>query len=151
MNRAAGVIKPLTNIIRGRPLLAIFEVTLRCNSACRYCDLPLNMGRAEMTREEIVRVFRHLHEEGLRFVLVQGGEPLLRRDLADILEDLVGLGLTPTLITNGTRLTCALVKRLSALKIPVSVSLDTLDRGSLPADSRCRPAPAGVGRYRPVG
>jgi MoaA/NifB/PqqE/SkfB family radical SAM enzyme len=122
------MIKPLANIVRGRPLLAIFEVTLRCNSACRYCDLPLNQGQTEMTREQIVRVFRHLYEEGLRFVLVQGGEPLLRRDLPDVLEDLVGLGLTPTLITNGTRLSHKLVARLATLQISISVSLDTLDR-----------------------
>ena len=121
MNRALGMIKPLTNLVRGRPLLAIFEVTLRCNSACRYCDLPLNQGRTEMTREQIARVFRHLYEEGLRFVLVQGGEPLLRRDLADILEDLVGLGLTPILITNGTRLTPKLIARLTDMQISISV------------------------------
>ena len=40
-----------------------------------------NVGRYEMTREEIQRVFSCLHRDGVRFVLVQGGEPLLRHDL----------------------------------------------------------------------
>jgi len=70
--------RPLLNIIQGRPILAIFEVCLRCNSACGYCGLPLNEGRYEMTREEIRRVFAGLYRDGLRFVFVQGGEPLLR-------------------------------------------------------------------------
>lgn len=121
-------VKPLTNLLRGRPVLATFQVNLRCNSACGYCDLPLNQGRYELTREEIRRIFEDLYAQGIRFVLVQGGEPLLRPDLADILEDLSSLGLSLTLITNGTRLTEGLVARFAALRLPLSISLDTLDR-----------------------
>lgn len=120
--------RPLTNLIRGRPVLATFQVTLRCNSACGYCDLPLNQGRYELTREEIRGIFGQLYEEGIRFVLVQGGEPLLRTDLVDILSDLCPLGLRPTVITNGTKLTADLVARFASLRLPLSISLDTLDR-----------------------
>lgn len=118
----------ITNVLRGRPVLATFQINLRCNSACGYCDLPLNQGRFEMSREEIQRVFSGLYGEGIRFVLVQGGEPLLRQDLPDILEDLSAIGLRLTLITNGTRLTEALIRRLSQLPLAISISLDTLDR-----------------------
>jgi len=121
-------VRPLRNLILGRPLLAIFEVCLRCNSACGYCDLPLNIGRYEMTRQEIYQVFSHLYQEGLRFIFVQGGEPLVRRDLPEILEDLAGLGFHLTLITNGTKFTESLVERLIPLQVNISVSLDTLDR-----------------------
>ncbi len=79
----------LTNLLLRRPLLAVFQVNLRCNSSCGYCNLPLNEGRYEMSREEIRNVFAGLYKDGLRFVFVQGGEPLLRRDLLDILQDLV--------------------------------------------------------------
>lgn len=120
--------KPLLNLVRGRPLLAVFEACLRCNSACGYCDLPLNQGRYEMTRDEIRRVFRSLYRDGLRFVFVQGGEPLLRRDLAEILEDLAVIGFGLTLITNGTRFDSALVRRLARLPLNISISLDTLER-----------------------
>jgi MoaA/NifB/PqqE/SkfB family radical SAM enzyme len=120
--------RPILNLIRGKPLLAIFEINLRCNSACGYCDLPLNRGRYEMTREEIARVGADLYRAGLRFLFVQGGEPLLRRDLAEILEDLHGLGFGLTLITNGTKFTPPLVRRLASLSLNLSVSLDTLDR-----------------------
>lgn len=120
--------RPLLNLLQGRPILAVFEVCLRCNSACGYCDLPLNVGRYEMTRDEIRRVFRSLYAEGLRFVFVQGGEPLLRRDLPEVLEDLSEIGLSLTVITNGTRFTPALVTGLARLSVNVSVSLDTLDR-----------------------
>jgi MoaA/NifB/PqqE/SkfB family radical SAM enzyme len=119
---------PVMNLIAGRPVLATFQVNLRCNSACGYCDLPLNVGRYEMTREEIQRVFSGLYRDGVRFVLVQGGEPLLRRDLPEILDDLSAMGFQLTLITNGTKLTAHLVERLGRLPLAISVSLDTLDR-----------------------
>jgi MoaA/NifB/PqqE/SkfB family radical SAM enzyme len=121
-------LKPFTNLIAGRPVLATFQVNLRCNSACGYCDLPLNVGRYEMTREEIQSVFSWLYRDGVRFVLVQGGEPLLRRDMPEILEDFSMIGFHLTLITNGTKITASLVERLSRLSLAISVSLDTLDR-----------------------
>jgi MoaA/NifB/PqqE/SkfB family radical SAM enzyme len=114
--------------VAGRPVLATFQVNLRCNSACGYCDLPLNVGRYEMTREEIRGVFSSLYRDGVRFALVQGGEPLLRRDLAEILEDLSAIGIHLTLITNCTKITAQLVERLARLPVAISVSLDTLDR-----------------------
>ena len=125
LNRA---LKPFRNLLAGRPVLVTFQVNLRCNSACGYCDLPLNVGRDEMSREEIHGVFSALYRDGVRFVLLQGGEPLLRRDLPEILEDLSAIGFHLTLITNGTKITASLVERLSRLPLTISVSLDTLDR-----------------------
>ena len=67
LNRA---LKPFRNLVAGQPVLATFQVNLRCNSACGYCDLPLNVGRYEMSREEIRGVFSDLYRDGVRFVLV---------------------------------------------------------------------------------
>jgi MoaA/NifB/PqqE/SkfB family radical SAM enzyme len=128
MNMATNTLTVLRNLLTRKPLLAIFEVCLRCNSACGYCDLPLNVGRYELSREEIRRVFQHLHDHGLRFLFIQGGEPLLRRDLPEILEDLSAIGFHLTLITNGTKFSEPLVDRLEHLGVNISVSLDTLHR-----------------------
>ncbi|MDH4083201.1 MAG: radical SAM protein [Nitrospira sp.] len=117
----------LTNLVCQRPVLAIFQACLRCNSSCGYCNLPLNVGRYEMSREEIRQVFTGLYREGVRFVFMQGGEPLLRKDLVPILQDLVQIGFHITLITNGTRLTESLVQTFDALAVTLSISLDTLD------------------------
>ncbi len=116
------------NVIQARPVVAVFEVCLRCNSSCGYCDLPLNIGRYEMTRKEIQKVFSNLYQDGLRHIFIQGGEPLLRRDLPEILEDLNAIGYGLTLITNGTLLKPTLVSRLAKLPLNISVSLDTLNQ-----------------------
>lgn len=121
-------LKPLINLVRGYPLLAIFEVCLRCNSACKYCDLPLNQGRYELSRNEIKDIFTDLYADGIRFVFIQGGEPLVRRDLLEILKDLSDIGFGLTLITNGTRLCEKFIAKLSTLPINISISLDTLNR-----------------------
>ena len=121
-------LKPFRNLVAGRPVLATFQVNLRCNSACGYCDLPLNVGRYEMSRVEIPKVFPSLYHDGIRFVLLQAGEPLLRRDLPEILADLSRMGFQLTVITNGTKLTASMVDRLSRLPLAISVSLDTLNR-----------------------
>ncbi len=131
MARSLGAtLKPLLNLLAGRPVAAVFEVCLRCNSACGYCDLPLNAGRYEMTRDEIRSVFTRLHGDGLRHVFVQGGEPLVRRDLPEVLDDLAEIGFSLSLVTNGTRLTKRIAARLARNRLGIAVSLDTLDRNS---------------------
>ncbi len=81
-----------------------------------------------MTRQEIHDVFSNLYQDGLRHLFIQGGEPLLRRDLPEVLEDLHTIGYGLTLITNGTLLKPSIVSRLSKLPLNLSVSLDTLNR-----------------------
>jgi MoaA/NifB/PqqE/SkfB family radical SAM enzyme len=121
-------LKFVNNLIRKRPVLAVFEVNLQCNSKCGYCDLPLNEGRYEMSRDEIKSIFTDLYTEGLRFLLVQGGEPTLRKDLLDIMQDLTDIGFVQTLVTNGTRLTDEFITRLKSMPVGIAVSLDSLDR-----------------------
>ncbi len=62
-------LKPFRKPLAGRPVLATFQVNLRCNSACGYCDLPLNVSLYEMTRKEIRSVFSCLYRDAVRFVL----------------------------------------------------------------------------------
>ena len=121
--------RPLGNLIRRRPILAIFEVCLRCNSNCGYCNLPLNKGHYELSRAEIRKVFTRLYQEnGIRYLFIQGGEPFVRKDLPEILEDLADIGFWLGLVTNGTLLKPSIVNRLSQLPLTISVSLDTLNR-----------------------
>jgi len=121
-------LKPLTNLVVGKPLMAVFELNLTCNSQCAYCDLPLNEGRYELSRDEIKTIFSKLYKAGLRYVFIQGGEPTLRKDLPEVMDDLHAIGFNLTLITNGTRLRPALIECCKALSVDISISLDTLDR-----------------------
>ncbi len=127
LKQLSQTLKPIANVIRQKPILAIFEVCLRCNSQCGYCDLPLNEGRAELTREQINAMFTRLYQDGIRIIFLQGGEPTLRADLADIIHDLDEIGFSQTLITNGTRLTQRFLDAINDVPVHISISLDSLN------------------------
>ena len=121
----------------GRPLRALrLSVTDRCNFRCRYCMPREAFGpdhaflpREEiLTFEEVARLARVFLDLGVRKLRLTGGEPLLRRNLPDLLRLLTALpGLEDlALTTNGVLLPeQARDLRAAGLK-RLTVSLDTL-------------------------
>jgi cyclic pyranopterin phosphate synthase len=123
---------------RGRALHDLrISVTDRCNFRCTYCmpkdvfgpDYPFLPHAEVLSFEEIVRVARIFHGLGTRKIRLTGGEPLMRKDIEDLVamlrRELPDVDLTLT--TNGS----ALKARADALKAAgldrVTVSLDSLD------------------------
>lgn len=119
----------------GRPLGDLrVSVTDRCNFRCRYCMPRERFDRAHtflpradlLTFEEIARVVRLL--PGLRKVRLTGGEPLLRKDLPELVTMLArGSERTIALTSNGVLLPqlAARLKRAGLSRL--TVSLDALD------------------------
>src|SRR5262245_15107751 len=113
---------------RRRPVLVHFEVTLRCNARCGFCDY---WKTDASTKSHELRSFA----DAARFfnpmlVTFTGGEPLLRRDLEEIVSAVAGAVRLKyiTLITHGGMLTPE--RALSLWRAGVSqfnVSLDYLD------------------------
>jgi cyclic pyranopterin phosphate synthase len=111
------------------------SVTDRCDLRCAYCmprDMAFLPRRDLLTLDELHRLARAFTDRGVRTIRITGGEPLVRRDVMDLVRALgreVGGGLDElTLTTNGTQL-AAHAKELAAAGVRrVNVSLDTLDR-----------------------
>jgi GTP 3',8-cyclase len=109
------------------------SLTDRCNLRCAYCMPPDGLDwlpKPEvLTGGEIVRLVRiGVEMLGIREVRFTGGEPLLRRDLADIIAGTAALRPRPdiSLTTNGIGLDkCAVALKAAGLD-RVNVSLDTL-------------------------
>jgi cyclic pyranopterin phosphate synthase len=93
---------------------------------CSIWQTPSKL-KDELTLEEIELIFKDLRSFGVKHVFLQGGEPLLRKDIISIIELLIGLGLNPTLITNGLLLDKKIANKIAELKCNVSISLDSLD------------------------
>ena len=119
----------------GRPLRSLrVSVTDRCNLRCHYCmpeDEYLWLQREDLlTFEEIGRLVDLCGEVGVDRVRLTGGEPLLRRNLPELVAQLAtrtwlrDLALT----TNGVRLADAAEELKRAGLRRVTVSLDTLRR-----------------------
>lgn len=122
-----------------RPLRDLrISLTDRCNFRCRYCmpretfgpDYRFLANDETLTIDEILRLTRLLASLGVEKVRLTGGEPLLRRDLPDIIQairDIDGID-DIALTTNGSLLTERRAKSLaeSGLK-RITISLDALD------------------------
>ena len=67
-----------------RPFSATFAVTNRCNLRCEYCNCPF-IDPSHLTLEQIDVLFDRLQKMGVRRLGLAGGEPLLRRDLGEII------------------------------------------------------------------
>ncbi|HQE98548.1 MAG TPA: radical SAM protein, partial [Anaerolineae bacterium] len=83
------------------------SVTDRCNLRCRYCmpeeGVPPITHEAVLRYEEITRLVRIAVTMGLSHVRLTGGEPLVRRDIVDLVKQLAALpGLDDlSMTTNG--------------------------------------------------
>jgi MoaA/NifB/PqqE/SkfB family radical SAM enzyme len=66
-----------------RPFSATFAVTNRCNLRCEYCNCPF-IDPTSLDLEQIDVLFARLQEMGVRRLGLAGGEPMMRRDLGDI-------------------------------------------------------------------
>ena len=68
------------------PFGLLAELTYRCPLACAYCSNPLNMAdyRDELATDEWRRVLVEARDLGVLQCHLSGGEPLLRRDLVEI-------------------------------------------------------------------
>jgi cyclic pyranopterin phosphate synthase len=122
---------PLTDGF-GRPIKNLrISVTDRCNFRCRYC-MPEEglawLGRDDvLSYNEIERLVRLFVRLGIQEVRLTGGEPLVRRNLPDLIEQLARIeGLTSlSLTTNGFALKKTARDLVAAGLTRINVSLDT--------------------------
>src|SRR3954464_8244836 len=100
-----------------KPYTLVAELSYQCPLHCPYCSNPVDIGgeryRAELETEHWTRVFREARALGGLQLALPGGEPMLRRDLDELVAAGREAGLYSTLVTAGTLLT---PKRAAALK-----------------------------------
>src|SRR5688572_5048094 len=128
---------------RTRPRHAVWEVTLRCDQACRHCGSRAGAERPdELTTAECLDLVGQLADLGVMEVTLIGGEAYLRADLPDIIRAIRARGMHCTMVTGGRGLDGALAHRLADAGLAsASVSID----GDEPTHDRLRGA---TGSYR---
>ena len=84
------------------PFGVLAELTDRCPLACTYCSNPLNMAddQDELVTDEWRRVLVEARDLGVLQCHLSGGEPLLRRDLVEIVAAAHERGLYTNLVTS---------------------------------------------------
>jgi pyrroloquinoline quinone biosynthesis protein E len=96
------------------PLWLLAELTYKCPLQCPYCSNPLEIAKYqdEISTEDWVRVMQQARKMGATQLGFSGGEPLVRQDLEELVQEARHLGYYTNLITSGVGMDEARVKRL---------------------------------------
>ena len=122
-----------------RPYVISWNLTYRCNLACEHCYLDAGgaprvgtenfADRSELGTEECFRVIDEIAAFAPEcLTILTGGEPLLRRDILEIVRRAAERGLWVVVGTNGVSITENVARRLAGAGARgLSLSLDALD------------------------
>jgi pyrroloquinoline quinone biosynthesis protein E len=99
------------------PLWLLAEITYKCPLQCPYCSNPLDFAqyKDELSTEEWFRVLEQGRQLGAVQLGLSGGEPLVRKDLEDIIAHGHQLGFYTNLITSGIGLTTQRIANFKAI------------------------------------
>jgi PqqA peptide cyclase len=114
-----------------RPTTLLAELTYRCPLHCPYCSNPIDLAQAnaELTTDEWKRVFTEARQLGVLQLGLSGGEPMLRKDLEELVAHAHQIGLYMTLVTSGLGLTRERAVRLKAAGLDhIQISIQDSDR-----------------------
>jgi len=72
--------------VAGKPLVAYFMITKDCNMHCRICSYWKGIYKSEVTTKEAKVIIEKLADAGVQILSITGGEPLMRKDMGEILN-----------------------------------------------------------------
>src|SRR5687768_11916252 len=113
-----------------RPIYAVWEITLKCDLACRHCGSRAGRERPdELTTSECLDLVRQMAELGVKEVTLIGGEAYLREDWTDIVRAIREHGMSATMTSGGRGLTRERTEAAAKAGLQsVSISLDGLEQ-----------------------
>lgn len=113
-----------------RPILSLrITLTNRCNVNCIYCHHDgMRSSKNEMTPDEIYKICQIAKRIGVRKIRLSGGEPLIRKDIVEIVSKINSIGFNDISITTNGILLEKYAKDLKEAGLDrVNISLDTLN------------------------
>jgi len=116
-----------------RPYTLVAELTYRCPLRCSYCSNPIDWAKRknELDTETWMRVFREAEDLGVVGLNLTGGEPILRKDLEQLIAEARRLDLYTNLITSGIPLARERLAKFRAAGLDnVQVSVQDVDAES---------------------
>jgi len=121
--------RAMYNLIKKKPRAVSFEITNSCNANCRHCDRG-GIKREEnlLKPEEYGIITKKLNPIAVQ---ISGGEPLLRKDVVEIVREIRKLGPLPLIVfvTNGSLLDEEKYMKLKEVGVNYfAVSLDFPDK-----------------------
>lgn len=110
----------------GNPEYLLVRVLEACNADCFMCDFALSRDKYRFEPDDLRSVLARAGREGVRYVRLTGGEPLMHRQCMALLGAIADAGMRSSVITNGYLLPRR-VKELTEVGLDqVIVSIDGL-------------------------
>jgi len=107
------------------PTYVLWDCSRKCMLNCIHCGATKEKYSKELTTEQIKKVIDELAEIKVRFFAVTGGEPLLRKDMLDILSYASKKGIKTGIATNGFLIDKEMANRIKEAHISsIQISLD---------------------------
>ena len=100
-----------------------WNVTTRCNQACRYCHRFLKIK--DLSVEENKKILNNLINDGVTDITWTGGEALLLDGIDELLEIAYNKGIKNKLITNGKLLNVDRIKKIGKYLDSITLSIDS--------------------------
>lgn len=123
----AAHVRPLDR--ESRPVYAVWELTLRCDLACRHCGSRAGRPREdELGTEASIELVRALADLGVQEITLIGGEAYLRDDWLDVVAAIRSHQMRCSIVTGGRGMDRALARRAKEAGLDgAAVSLDGLE------------------------
>ena len=109
-----------------------WEATLRCNAFCEFCGSRCGeVSCNEISGEKIEKVFEDIadaYNPGSIMINVTGGEPILRKDLFEVMTKASAMGFPWGMVSNGSLIDkCTIQKMKQSGMKTISISLDGME------------------------
>jgi len=109
------------------PYLIDWAITNKCNLNCLHCR---GMASQELDDEKVLQVAEQIPILKPEWVIIEGGEPLLRQELFEVIGTIHKGGIKIYLISNGMFLDENIAKRLAEFEVNLMISIDGADKES---------------------
>ena len=121
----------ISSVVQNKPsrsldgAIAIWNFTNRCNLSCLHCYSKSTLDEVDtLTTEQIKKTILQMKDNGVKFIIFSGGEPLTRKDLFEIADFCKEHGIITYLSSNGLYFTKSNVQKIVDTFNYVGISID---------------------------
>ncbi len=112
------------------PFIVSYSITTKCNLKCKHCysESIDQAAPDELSTEEAFRLIDDLSKWGISLLVIDGGEPLCREDMLDVVKYASSKGIRTTIGSNGTLIDEAMARKMLEAGVKaVAISVDGAD------------------------
>ncbi|RBP35945.1 radical SAM protein [Garciella nitratireducens] len=110
------------------PISLIWEITGECHSSCLYCSGGFPRVTNELKLEDKINLAKEISSMKVFMVSISGGEPLIKKDLLEIIPIFLENNVSVMVCTSGFNINYDILKKLLSMKgIAFNISIDSID------------------------